>query len=58
MCVMSEEQKPIAEENAGAALARKRWARTTAQERSEIAREMNRARWGKRRRPRGKKRGR
>lgn len=34
-------------ENPAAALARKRWAKTTPEQRSQTARDLNRARWGK-----------
>ncbi len=42
---MAEDKKdPVAQE-----LVRKRWAKTTQNQRSEIARKLNEARWGKKR---------
>ena len=53
MLVMTEgkEKDPVAQ-----AMVRKRWAKTTAQQRSEVARKLNEARWGSRKKGRGKKR--
>ena len=44
------------DENPGVALNRLRWSRTTAEQRSAVARELNRIRWAKRRKAKkGKK---
>jgi len=47
---MAKEKKDAAAQ----AMVRKRWDRTTSEQRSEIARQLNEARWGKKK---GKKRG-
>ena len=41
---MENKNNSDAAENPGAALARRRWDRTTKEQRSEVARELNRAR--------------
>jgi hypothetical protein len=47
--------KPATAENPAAALARKRWAKTTPEQRSQTARDLNRARWGQPRKTRRNK---
>ncbi len=42
---MAEEKKDAAAQS----MAKKRWKKTTPEERSEVARQLNAARWGKKR---------
>jgi hypothetical protein len=45
----------MSSENPGAALVALRWAKTTKEERSEVARKLNEKRWGKKRKRARKK---
>ena len=48
---MSDEEKDAAAQS----MAAKRWAKTTPNQRSEVARKLNEARWGKKKKTKSKK---